>query len=111
MSDSLQAYRDAVATHVHGICLDRNLDPRSSLKTEAACRIDRYLPELVELAKAAGPRNGAGFEIAVEHTICLQCGHQSWLGACQVRENAECCLYRYLPLVYDAIQRVDAPKP
>ena len=108
MGDQLQAYREAIARRVHGICFDRNLDPTSKVNTEANCRIERFLPQLVELAKATGPKNGAGFETAVEHTICIQCGNQNALGECHVKEQADCCLYRYLPIVYETIAGIEA---
>lgn len=106
--DPLEAYRDAVAKYVHAVCFDRNLDPDSKVDTEATCRIERFLPQMVQLAKAAGPNNMPGFEAAVEQTICRQCGNLDALGVCRVREQAECCLYRYLPLVYEAIHSVKA---
>lgn len=107
MPDELQAYRDAIAQGVRAICIDRNLNPRSTVETEANCRIDRFLPQLVELAKAVGPNDLEAFNAAFEKTICLQCGHLDSFGTCRVREQAECCLYRYLPLLYDAIHRVE----
>ena len=111
MADPLQDYRDAVAQQVHAICFDRNLDPQSTVNTEAACRIERFLPELVRLARMVGPNDMAAFEAAFERTICAQCGHLDAVGTCPVREQAECCLYRYLPLLYDAICSVQFGAP
>ena len=111
METYLQPYQEAITSHVHAVCIDRNLDPHSRVKTEAACRIERFLPELVGLARAVGPEDLARFEGAFEHTICLQCGNQNALGVCREREAAACCLYRYLPLIYDAIHRVEPVSP
>ena len=108
MGDPLQVYRDAIAKRVHTICLDRNLDPYSTVNTEADCRIERFLPQLVELVQSVGPNDMAAFEAAFEQTICSQCGNVDALGTCPVRERAECCLYRYLPLIYEAILSVEA---
>lgn len=55
MADALQPYRDAIAKRVHTVCWDRNLNPDSSIDTEVACRIERFLPQPVELAKAIVP--------------------------------------------------------
>lgn len=106
MEDSLAPYREAIATSVHAVCWDRNLDPHSPIDTEASCRIERLLPEVVRLVRAVGPTDFATFEEAFMKTICVQCGHRDATGTCRVQERAECCLYRYLPLVYDAILRV-----
>ena len=110
MAEALQAYRDAIAKRVHTVCIDRNLDPNSLIDTEARCLIDRLLPQLVALATAVGPGDMPAFQAAVEEAICQQCGNLDALGTCRVREQAECCLYRYLPLVYEAIHSV-TPDP
>ena len=106
MGEALQAYRDAIAKHVHTVCFDRNLDPTSTVNTEAGCRIERFLPQLVEFAKAVGPKDLARFEAVFEEQICPQCGNRDALGTCPIQEQAECCLYRYLPLIYEAIHGV-----
>lgn len=102
-----ERYREALTRHVHSICWNRNLDSQSMINTEADCRIERLLPNLVALAKLVGPGDYATFESALPSTICVTCGNQDMSGDCRVREEAECCLYRYLPLVYDAIHSVD----
>ncbi len=45
-------------------------------------------------------------EDAVTERICPQCGNLDATGCCPIRARAECCLYRYLPLVLDAIESV-----
>ncbi len=111
MAAVLQAYRDAIATRVHAVCIDRNLDPDSLIPTEAQCLVDHLLPQLIELAHAVGPGELSKFEAVVEQTICGSCGNVDVFGTCRVREQAGCCLYRYLPLVYDALSRVAAHAP
>ena len=111
MGDPLQVYRDAITKHVHSICLDRNLNPNTAVNTEAACRIERFLPQLVDMAKTIGPGDLGAFQGAFEEAICPQCGNLEALGTCRVREQAACCLYRYLPLIYEAIHSTQPPQP
>ncbi|OGX31135.1 MAG: hypothetical protein A3E56_00065 [Omnitrophica WOR_2 bacterium RIFCSPHIGHO2_12_FULL_64_13] len=106
MGDPLHVYREAIAARVQAICIDRNLDPASAVETEAGFRIERFLPQLVELAKAVGPGNLEAYNAMFESTVCLQCGNRDALGVCRMQEQAACCLYRYLPLLYDAIHSV-----
>ncbi|MBI4004429.1 MAG: hypothetical protein HY353_05345 [Candidatus Omnitrophica bacterium] len=108
MDDPLQRYREAIAKQVHAICWDRNLNPESTVDTEAACRIERFLPHLVEAAKMVGPNKFAEFEAVVVEAVCPSCGGRDAHGVCQTREAAECCLYRYLPLAYEAICGVES---
>ncbi len=111
MGDPLQVYRDAVARCVHAICVDRNLDPTSTANTEVGCRIERFLPHLIKAVKVVGPNNFAGFEAAVIQAVCPLCGGRDAHGVCQTQEAAECCLYRYLPLAYEAILSVEVESP
>src|SRR3989338_11383396 len=98
MADPLLPYRDAIAKQVHAICWDRNLNPDSPINTEAACRIERFLPELVEAAKMAGADNYPAFGGGGVDRVCRLCGGLNPQGECPTREAAACCLYRYLPL-------------
>ena len=108
MEEPLQPFRGAIAKQVHAICWDRNLNPNSPIDTEAACRIERFLSQLVEAAKAAGPNNYSRFEGAVIEAVCPSCGGRDAQGVCRTQDAAECCLYRYLPLAYEAICAVEA---
>ena len=106
MGDPLQPYRDAVVARIHAVCLDRNLDPQSQVNTELGCRIERFLPRLIDIAKHVSPKDPVTFEETCLRTVCVECGNQDARGRCPIRSQAECCLYRYLPLVYDAIHSV-----
>ena len=103
MAHFLQPYREAINQRLHAVCIDRNLDPHSTVNTEADCRIDRYLPQLVALARLSRRDDLQEFTAGVRRTICSRCGNQDAMGACHLRDDTECCLYRYLPLVYDAV--------
>ena len=97
---------EEIAKTVHAVCLDRNLDPRSTSDTEAHCRVDRFLPQCILIARMAGCDEPEKFEDVCQRTICLECGERNAAGRCRVRDAAACCLYRYLPLIHEAINRV-----
>ena len=104
--ERLVPYRDAVARRVHAVCLDRNLDPNAAVETELNCRIDRWLPTVIPLARMVERGDIAAFEAACQQAVCMECGEQDAKGHCEERSAATCCLSRYLPLVYDAILSV-----
>jgi hypothetical protein len=103
--------REAIDRHVHNICLDRILNPNARVDPEAGCPINRVLPELVKLASDIRSDDMADYEEAIAKRICQQCGSQGATGRCPVRERADCCLYRYLPLSLDAIEGVQGRGP
>ena len=103
MEDPLAPYRQAIVKRVEALCLDRDLDPASAVLTEITGRLYPLLPELVALANRAGPEHFTAFEAAVKDAICAHCSSQDANGVCPRRENGECCLSRYLPLLYSAL--------
>ena len=107
MSDPLAVYRDAVAKRVHTICLDRHLDPRSQTDPEAGRRLDRLFPQLIALTSDIRSNNLGDDEDAIAARICPWCGSRDAPVSCPARERAERCLFRYLPLILDAIESVE----
>ena len=98
----LTVYRQAVISRLQRQIGDERWDPEAVIRA-----VEHYLPELVAVAHAVGPNDLVRFEETFEHTICLQCGWQTPLGACLERELDTCSLHHYLPLIYDAIHRAD----
>ena len=38
---------------------------------------------------------------------CAECGYQTVTGNCRLREDVDCALDRYFPLIIEAIEAVD----
>lgn len=102
----MPAYREAVDRRIHAICLDRNLDPCARAHPATSCRVARFLPQLIEIVSEIHSTHLSDYEEAITQRICVLCGNQDDAGRCPVRDRAECCLYRYLPLVLDTIEEV-----
>ncbi len=106
-SPRAQAFREALREHVCGVCLDQRDDGACGL-TRRVCAIDRHLDHLVEvLSRIQSPRMDE-YEAAVREQICSGCPEQHADGQCALREEAECALFAYLPLVLEAIENVIA---
>lgn len=97
----VEHYARAVHDAVDHPCVDRGASSHDAL---AACRIDRFLPELIRMARAIGPDRYDTFRLAYRLRICRMCERQ---GQCSMFERQGCCLDRYLPIMYDAICDID----
>jgi nucleotide-binding universal stress UspA family protein len=98
----LQAIRQKVCTK----CIDRTSSGLCAASTYEACAINRYLPEIIEIVLTT-PGTGTEAGIArLRETICSVCHHQSPDGRCDLRDDVECALDRYFPLIVEAIQEV-----
>ena len=96
----------ALVNRVQAVCWDHARNPLGYLAPEGSCQITRMLPTLSELSGRAGADTFDGFAGSVEQMICRSCEHMDQAtGICSRREHGECCLFRYLPLVYDALEQ------
>ena len=109
MSDNVDAgaherYWDSIRKAVCDVCLDQGPDGRCGLRNRT-CAIRSFLPTLVEAVAPLESRRMDEYFAAVEERICTQCEfHRGEGQECELRENGECALYTYLPLVVDALQ-------
>jgi hypothetical protein len=104
-----EAYWEAIQRHVCGICLDQADDGGCGL-TRRVCALQAHLPRLVEVLSQVQSTRMDEYEAAVRAQICSGCDEQKEDGRCQLREQASCALYAYLPLVLEAVESVNDQK-
>ncbi len=98
----LQAIRERVCVK----CIDRTTSGLCVASTFDACAINRYLPEIVDIVLAAPEGGNEEYVARLREKVCSVCQHQSPDGRCDMRDDVECALDRYFPLVIEAIQEV-----
>jgi nucleotide-binding universal stress UspA family protein len=98
----LQAIREKVCTK----CIDRTSAGLCAASTYEACAINRHLPEIIDIVLSTGGNNLGAYTARLRETVCSVCQHQSPDGRCDLRDDVECALDRYFPLVVEAIQEV-----
>jgi hypothetical protein len=87
------------------VCLDQRDDGSCGL-THRICAIERHLPRLAEVLSKIQSNRMDEYEAAVRAEICSTCPQQDAGGHCALREEADCALFAYLPLVLEAIESV-----
>jgi len=98
----------SLARRVQAVCWDHARPGPFDPDTD--CQIARRAPVLAGLAARAGSETFGGFAGSVEQVICASCEHMGADGRCLRRERGDCCLNRYLPLVYQALEQAEAAK-
>src|SRR5262245_4152486 len=76
------------------------------------CRIDRgrdcalrkYLPQILEVIRSGYSSTIEPYEVRLRNRICGICVHQSGNGTCAVRDEVECALNTYFPLIVEVIE-------
>jgi hypothetical protein len=102
----LQAIREKVCTK----CIDRTTAGICAASTYEACAINRFLPEIIDIVLTAAGNNAGATVARLREKVCSVCQHQSPDGRCDLRDDVECALDRYFPLIVEAIQEVKPVK-
>lgn len=84
-------------------CIDRTPSGICVTVTFDSCAINRFLPEIINVVLTTkGPALEA-YVKELRENVCVRCEHQSPDGICDTRDDLECALDRYFPLVVEAI--------
>ena len=100
-------YVEAVKKYVCDHCEDMGEDGVCHTKDPQGCGIFRSLPELVRIARELHELKIEPYVKAVRQHVCSQCRDSSATGQCEIRDQLDCGLDRYLPLVIEAIEEVN----
>lgn len=100
-------YEEAIRKHVCEHCIDFEENGSCRSKDPEGCAIFRYLPQLVQIALELHERKIDPYVEAVRARLCSQCKNSKGSEHCELRDNVDCGLNRYLPLVLDAIEEVN----
>ena len=100
-------YEEAIKRHVCAHCIDLDKDGVCHTQDPEGCAIFRYLPELVSIAGQIHENSIKPYIDRVRKNICTQCRIKGET-VCPLRDTLECGLDRYLPLVLQAVEEVQA---
>lgn len=102
-----ELYEEALKRHVCSHCIDFGKDHICHAPDPKGCAVFRYLPELVSIAQQVNDLKIEPYLAAVRDHICMNCTNQT-SAKCSLRDSLDCGLDRYLPLVLEAIDEVEA---
>jgi hypothetical protein len=103
--DLFAVYWDAIRRRVCAPCLDGRGDGTCGLSGRA-CALDVHLPRIVEALLRVDSSRMDDFITVIETEICAGCESRGSGSTCRLREQGDCALATYLPLVVDAIEEV-----
>jgi len=106
--ETYMAYWDAIRSRVCSVCLDQANDGTCGLGRRRVCAIETHLPRLVEVLSSIDSPRMDEYVAAIEAEICGHCAQQDAEGACELRDEGQCALYTYLPLLVEAVEEVRA---
>ena len=102
-------YEAAIRNYVCARCVDFGEDSVCHKPGGGeACAVIRHLKEIVYIAKQVHSKKVDPYVQALREKVCSHCENSQKDGSCKEREEIECCIDRYLPLVLQAIEDSDA---
>ncbi|HLF13814.1 MAG TPA: universal stress protein [Bacteroidota bacterium] len=101
-----ERYLEEIRQRVCMKCIDRTPSGLCVASTYDSCAINRYLPEIIDIVLTTPGDNLDAYVARLREKVCSVCQHQSPDGHCDMRDDVECALDRYFPLVIEAIQEV-----
>lgn len=104
----MDKYLKAIRYNICSVCADSNDSGKCNLSNEEICALEAYLPQIVEIVHSIDSRDIQDYIDALRREICSECRTQQEDGYCYLREDVNCSLDRYFPLIVETIQKADA---
>ncbi|MGE5432426.1 MAG: hypothetical protein ACM3QX_15190 [Syntrophomonadaceae bacterium] len=103
----MEKYLKVIRQNICSICADSNDIGKCSLTKEEICALEAYLPQIVEVVHSVDSPDIQDYIDALRKEICSECHTQKEDGYCYLREDVNCSLDRYFPLIVESIQKAD----
>ena len=68
------------------------------------CAMKKYLPQILEVVGSVYGHSIEPYERVLRNKICGICVHESPAGVCSLRNEVDCALDRYFPLIVEIIE-------
>jgi hypothetical protein len=104
-TDSTDTYWEAIRGRACAACLDAADDGSCGLRGRL-CSLAAQLPAIVKAIASVESSRMDEYVQAIEDHVCRRCQEQDAAGNCRLRDDGQCALYTYLPLVVDAVEEV-----
>ncbi|MBU0560947.1 MAG: hypothetical protein KKD86_05400 [Bacteroidetes bacterium] len=106
----MEKYIKAIRENICSICVDSSEEGECTLTNQEICAVENYLPKIIEIIHGSNGDNFDEIYSKLREDICEECYAKSEDGECYLREDKNCSLDRYFPLIIEVVQKVDAGK-
>jgi len=103
-------YIDAIRKNICEICCDADNQGRCELSNGEICAVENYLPKIIDIVHRNNSESLEENFKFLRNEICVHCKTSDAEGKCYLRDDVNCSLDRYFPLIVETIKRVDSGK-
>lgn len=108
--ESPDRYWKAIEQKVCKACCDGDGAGGCLVSGVQECAMRAHFAAIVTAIQSVKSSDVQPYADAIRRGVCAACKHQSTDGRCVVRNELDCGLDRYLPLVIEAIEMVDSAR-
>ncbi len=97
-------YWQAIQATVCAKCLDGDGRGNCRIAGDSFCALQTHFPKILEVVNSVYSHSIVPYEEQLRNVVCAACKNQSKLGNCSTREQVECALDRYFPMIVEVIE-------
>lgn len=105
-----QEYLEEILARICPKCVDGDGTGLCRIANGKECAVKRFYPQIMEVVRSTYSTSMEPYEAALRGRICATCIHQSSDGKCAIRDDVDCSLDRYFPLIVQVIEELDLKK-
>jgi hypothetical protein len=96
-------YLEALEAVICRKCVDSN-GSGTCLISDRECALKKFLPQIIDLAGSIHSTSIDAYEAQLRQSVCNRCVNQTSDGVCSLRDDIDCALDRYFPLIIQVIE-------
>ncbi|HUN82688.1 MAG TPA: hypothetical protein VMV81_14380 [Phycisphaerae bacterium] len=105
MSIDLNRIESRLRERLCPVCVRCTMKHTCSLPPDRSCALFEQLPLIVDIVRKTREATIDPYVQAVRGQICSVCRFEDVDGACSMREDIDCALNTYLPIIIDEIEQ------
>ena len=110
MTRDEQKYLEEIQTRICHKCIDGDGNGNCLIARGSECAMKRFFPEILDAVRSVSGTSMEPYEASLRARVCGSCINQSPDGRCAIRDDVECSLDRYFPLIVQVIEEMDLAK-
>ncbi|MBN1302333.1 MAG: hypothetical protein JW995_14040 [Melioribacteraceae bacterium] len=104
---SLSKYIEALRENVCAICVDSSEEGECTLTEKEVCAIEIYFSRILDIIHSDQADDIDLLTDRLRKEICEKCRASVGKDKCYLRDDANCALDRYFPLIVETVRKVD----
>lgn len=105
---TLKELWDEISLNVCRVCVDYSSTGCRKLR-DGQCSLHENFADVVSAVSSVADQRFTPYVVALRERVCPSCTHQQAFGRCTVRDDVDCALDRYYPLVITTIEEALLP--